>query len=107
MKREYPARKCIYCGKIWKPTHHRQGLCSPECIKEQKRAKWKVNAANLRARKVKGEYQAKPVKGEGVNRGSVEAWKKYFAKNPNHLWTMYPGRNLAWAVMDMVRIGAL
>ena len=107
MKHEYPERICLYCHKPFPPIHHRAGLCSPECIKAQKRAKWKVNAADLRARKKTGEYIAKPVKGEGVSRSSVDAWKKYFAKNPNHLWTMYPGRNLAGAVMDMVRIGAL
>ena len=107
MKQDYPARKCIYCGKIWKPTHHRQGLCSPECIKEQKRAKWKVNAANLRARKKTGEYQNKPVKGEGAYRGNVAAWSRYFAANPVHLMTMYPKCDLAGAVVDMVRIGAL
>ncbi len=109
MKHNYPERICLNpkCRKPFKPGHHRQGLCSPECIKEQKRAKWKVNAANLRAKKVTGEYQSKPVKSEGAYRGNVAAWSRYFAANPKHLMTIYPKYDLAGAVKDMVRIGAL
>jgi hypothetical protein len=108
MKHTYTERQCLnpMCLKLFIPTHHRQGLCSPECIKDQKRAKWKTNAANLRARKSTGEYKSKPIRGEGVNRGTVEDWRKYFAKNPNHLATLYPKMDLVRAVGDMVKRGA-
>ena len=107
MKQDYPERICLYCHKPFQPTHHKSGLCSPECIKAQKRAKWKVKAADLRARKIKGEYQSKPVKGEGAYRGNVASWTRYFEKNREHLRTMYPKGDLQGAVNDMVRIGAL
>ena len=111
MKHEYPDRICLNpkCKKVFTPGHHRQGLCSPECKNTHSRARHNEYSANIRKNKPErlSYPKSKPNRGEGAYRGNVYAWKRYFEKNNEHFKTLYPGRDLAWAVKDMVRIGAL
>ena len=105
--REYPGKICIVCESIYTAHHHKSALCSKECIMEQARRVGMVAAQKARDKKKRGEYVYQSSKFEGSDRSGAKGWMRYMTNNECYFKSLYPRHDLAGAVADMRKRGAL
>ena len=98
----YPDRTC-FCGTVFTPEHWRATYCSLACINAAKRRQDKNRDHHII---VKAHKPAAKVV-DWNDRGNRQGWKAYMIKNPFYFAALYPKHDLAGAITDMRRRGAL
>ena len=98
----YPDRTC-FCGTVFTPEHWRATYCSLACIRAAKHRADKTRDHHVIVRAPKPVIRVV----DWNDRSTRYGWKAYMIKNPFYLAGLYPKTDLAGAIMDMRKRGAL
>jgi hypothetical protein len=101
----YEDRVCE-CGVKFNPCHQAEVCCSPNCKAKAQYRQSKAYVEKRKARIAAGE-SATWVTADGQDRQTRARWKAYMEKNPFYLAGLYTKTDLAGAVADMRKRGAL
>jgi len=102
----YEDRVCE-CGQKFQPCHVKEVQCSTSCKQKAIYRKSKEYVERRKLKEAAGDFVSTWISSDGVDRQTRAGWKLYMEKNPHYFAAMYPKHDLAGAVADMRRRGAL